>query len=155
MLAGIVAMQVAVLKLGAGIGRSMQQTSALQSQNEQLRANVASLADDQRIESVAARLGMIMPTPDAVGFLTSRSANPSHAVANMRAPDPSALAALKSAATPTGSTTLGSTTAGTGTTVGTGTTAGTGGTTAATATAGSGTAVTPLAASPPTNSTGG
>ena len=44
MLAGIVAMQVEVLKLGASIGRSIERSTALQSRNEQLRASVASLA---------------------------------------------------------------------------------------------------------------
>ncbi len=44
MLAGIVAMQVEVLKLGASIGRSIEQSTALQSRNELLRASVASLS---------------------------------------------------------------------------------------------------------------
>src|SRR5207248_1488188 len=73
MLAGIVAMQVEVLKLNAGIGRSMQQTTQLNARNEVLRASVAQLSDDQRIESVAARMGMIMPAPSAVGFLSARA----------------------------------------------------------------------------------
>lgn len=69
LLAGIVAMQVAVLKLGAGVGRSIERSTALQSRNEQLRASVASLSDDQRIERLAASMGMIMPAPEAVNFL--------------------------------------------------------------------------------------
>src|SRR5581483_3817337 len=43
MLAGIVAMQVEVLKLGATMGRAIEQGSALQSRNELLRDSVASL----------------------------------------------------------------------------------------------------------------
>ncbi|MEA2145743.1 MAG: hypothetical protein QOG59_1330, partial [Solirubrobacteraceae bacterium] len=70
MLAGIVFMQVEVLKLGAGIGRSVQQASTLSTVNQQLRASVATLGDDQRIESMAAQMGMIMPNPTAVGFLS-------------------------------------------------------------------------------------
>jgi cell division protein FtsB len=70
MLAGIVAMQVEVLKLGAGIGRAVQQTTTLSSVNQQLRATVANLSDDQRIESMAQRLGMIMPGPTEVGFVS-------------------------------------------------------------------------------------
>jgi hypothetical protein len=72
LLAGIVAMQVEVLKLGAGIGRSIERGAQLQSQDELLRASVATLSDDQRIERLAANMGMIMPAPDAVTFLTPR-----------------------------------------------------------------------------------
>ncbi len=50
LLAGIVAMQVEVLKLNAGIGRSLERSTALQGQNELLRASVAGLSDEQRIE---------------------------------------------------------------------------------------------------------
>ncbi len=41
LLAGIVAMQVEVLKLSANMGRSIERGTALQSRNEQLRASVA------------------------------------------------------------------------------------------------------------------
>ena len=58
MLAGIVAMQVEVLKLGTSVGRWMQRASTLQTKNESLQASVASLADDQRIERLAAAMGM-------------------------------------------------------------------------------------------------
>ncbi len=88
MLTGIVAMQVEVLKLGASIGRSIQQGSALQSRNEQLREAVASLADDQRIERLAAGMGMVMSPPAGVSFLApSAGANVQQAVANLHAPN--------------------------------------------------------------------
>ena len=70
MLAGIVAMQVEVLKLGASMGRSLEANSTLSAQNATLRESVASLADDQRIEQLAASMGMVMPPPSAVGFLS-------------------------------------------------------------------------------------
>jgi hypothetical protein len=70
LLAGIVAMQVEVLKLNAGIGRSLVRGSALQSQNALLRAQVATLADDQRIETKAAQMGMVMPAPGSIKFLS-------------------------------------------------------------------------------------
>jgi hypothetical protein len=91
MLVGIVAMQVEVLKLGASFGRSMQRTSALTTRNELLRASVASLGDDQRIEKLAAGMGMIMPAPDAVGFLSAtRGGDAQQAIANIHAPDATA-----------------------------------------------------------------
>ncbi len=94
MLVGIVAMQVEQLKLGASIGRSVERTSQLQTRNEQLQASVALLSDEQRIESVAAKEGMIMPPPSAVGFLANhRQTDIQKALSNIHAPDPSAFSA--------------------------------------------------------------
>ncbi|MHB8656829.1 MAG: FtsB/FtsL family cell division protein [Solirubrobacteraceae bacterium] len=90
MLAGIVAMQVEVLKLGASIGRSITRTSALQSRNQQLRAAVAELSSDQRIERLAAQQGMLVPAPGAVGFLAGGPAEAGQAIAGIRQPDPQA-----------------------------------------------------------------
>jgi hypothetical protein len=56
MLAGIVAMQVEVLKLGASMGRSLERNSALSSENAALRQSVATLGDDQRVEQLAASM---------------------------------------------------------------------------------------------------
>lgn len=98
MLAGIVAMQVEVLKLGASIGRSIERSSALQTRNETLRATVGALDDDQRVEAVAAKSGMVMPAPQAVGFLSPGSREQvQRAVANIHVPDPAAFLAATSA----------------------------------------------------------
>lgn len=99
LLAGIVAMQVSMLKLGSNIGRLVERSGSLQSQNEQLRASVASLGDDQRIERLAAGMGMVMATPQTIGFLDSkRNDAAGQAAANLKAPDPSSfLAALQAA----------------------------------------------------------
>jgi cell division protein FtsL len=162
MLVGIVAMQVEVLKLGAGIGRAVQQSTELSARNEALRASVAALGDDQRIESMAAKMGMIMPAPGAVGFLNWSEVRSGRTAASVHAPDSSQFLAAQSkngavATTPAvspapgagasasataGGTTAGGTTAG-GTTAG-GTTAG--GATAAGSTAGGTTAVGSTAA---------
>jgi len=108
MLAGIVAMQVEVLKLGASMGRAIERGTALQSRNELLRASVATLADDQRIERLAAGMGMVMPEPTAVGFLSMRSADAQHAAANIHQPESttflSTLQALNAESMPPGST---------------------------------------------------
>jgi hypothetical protein len=87
-LAGIVAMQVEVLKLGASIGRSIQRSSVLASQNQQLRAGVAALADEQRIERLAGGMGMVMPPPTAVGFLPAQRGDVAAVISNIHAPDP-------------------------------------------------------------------
>jgi hypothetical protein len=98
MLAGIVAMQVEVLKLGASMGRAIERGTALQSTNELLRASVATAADDQRIERIAASRGMVMPSPVGVGFLSARAAaNPQQALANIHPPSPTSFLALTTA----------------------------------------------------------
>jgi cell division protein FtsL len=95
MLAGIVAMQVEVLKLGASEGRALQQSAALQSRNDILRASVAAASSEQRIESLAAtRYGMVMPDPTSIVFLPSNEgANAIHASHNITAPNATAFLA--------------------------------------------------------------
>jgi hypothetical protein len=88
LLAGIVAAQVEILKAGASMGRSLEQTSTLTNQNEQLRGSVAALGNDQRIERLAAAMGLVMPPPGAVGYLAAgRGGNVAGALANIHAPD--------------------------------------------------------------------
>jgi hypothetical protein len=95
MLAGIVAMQVEVLKLGASMGRSLKQNSVLSSRNAALRQSVATLGDDQRIEQLAASMGMVMPPPQAVGFLAaSPGGNAGRALANIHQPSASSFGAV-------------------------------------------------------------
>jgi len=97
MLAGIVAMQVEVLKLGASMGRSLERNSVLSSRNASLRQSVATLGDDQRIEQLAASMGMVMAPPQAVGFLAaSADGNPGRALANIHEPSSSSFLSLTS-----------------------------------------------------------
>jgi hypothetical protein len=111
LLAGIVAMQVEVLKLGATMGRAMTRTTALQSRNELLRANVASLADQQRIETLAGNLGMVMPAPDGVRFLPGQQGGRAQAAAsNIHSPDPSGFLSALASSTATSSLTPGAAT---------------------------------------------
>jgi hypothetical protein len=89
LLVGIVAMQVEILKLGTGMGRWIQRGSAIQTRNQELQASVAGLMDDQRIERLAAKMGMVMPDPTAVSFLSARpGGDTQQAIANIHAPDP-------------------------------------------------------------------
>lgn len=121
LLAGIVATQVEVLKLGASMGRWVDRSAALTSHNQALQASVAALSDDQRIERLAARMGMVMPAPTAIRFLNGRSGRIVRtALARMHAPDPTqflatlqvqaALAAASSPAPPPATTTSTATT---------------------------------------------
>jgi len=161
LLAGIVAMQVEVLKLNAGIGRSLERSSALQGQNELLRASVAQLSDDQRIERIAAQMGMVMPSPDQLRFVHTGPSSVQRALNSIHAPDgstfisqlptPGAPAAPQGTSINTNvgltpSTTASSTSAAGGTTTGT---TGTGTSTTTPAT------TTPATTTPATTSVGG
>ena len=95
MLAGIVAMQVEVLKLGASMGRSLERNSVLSSENASLRQSVATLGDDQRIEQLASSMGMVMPPPQAVGFLSANAkGNAGWALSNIHQPSASSFLSL-------------------------------------------------------------
>jgi cell division protein FtsL len=94
LLAGIVAMQVEILKLGTSLGRSIERSTVLQGQNESLQASVAALADDQRIERLAAGMGMAMPSPSLVTFVQAHpQALFGRALGSIHAPDPTGFAA--------------------------------------------------------------
>jgi hypothetical protein len=99
LLVGIVAMQVEVLKLNAATGRALEQGTTLQTHNEQLRAAVADASDDQRIESEAAHMGMVMPQPAAVRFLApDPAADVTKAAADVTAPNATNFTAVMTAA---------------------------------------------------------
>ena len=89
LLAGIVAMQVEVLKLNAGIGRSLERGTALAAENQLLRASVAQLSDAQRIERLAAGWGMQMPAAAQVKFLSTGPAVLQRALGSIHQPDAS------------------------------------------------------------------
>jgi cell division protein FtsL len=95
LLAGIVAAQVEILKLGASMGRSLEQTTTLTTQNEQLRYSVASLSNDQRIERLATSMGMVLPPPGSVGYISaSLHADVTRALGNIHAPEATGFMAL-------------------------------------------------------------
>jgi pilus assembly protein FimV len=98
LLVGIVAMQVEVLKLNAGIGRSLDRATALQGQNEQLRASVSELSDEQRIESLAAKKGMVMAAPAQIKFLKTGAATTAQALSSIHQPNATSFDATLTAA---------------------------------------------------------
>ena len=69
MLAGIVAMQVEVLKLGREHGPLDRAHHDAAEPQRAAAGQRRPLADDQRIERLAAKQGMVMPAPADVGFL--------------------------------------------------------------------------------------
>src|SRR3954466_7111495 len=72
LLGGIVAMQVSLLKLNAGISRAVQASATLERQNADMQDSIARLSSSERVRDAAARAGMVAPPAGDVGFLRSR-----------------------------------------------------------------------------------
>src|SRR5918992_1044069 len=72
MLGGIVAMQVSLLKMNAGISASVEQAGTLERRNAALETEVARLASGERIQQAAAAEGMVAPPAGDVAYLTAR-----------------------------------------------------------------------------------
>jgi cell division protein FtsL len=88
LLLGIVFMQVSLLRLNAQIGTAVTASENLDRANSGLRADIAQLDSGERIQGVAAKLGMVMPPAGQVHFLNAREANPALAAASVTAPKP-------------------------------------------------------------------
>jgi hypothetical protein len=100
-LIGIVAMQVSMLKLNAGIGRAVETVNTLERTNALLRGDLSRLSDGSRIQSLASARGYVMPAPADVTYLRAGDlrADGARAERRMIAPDP-ALAGPAGAALP-------------------------------------------------------
>jgi cell division protein FtsL len=72
LLGGIVAMQVSLLKLNAGISRAVTTAGTLERQNADLETEIARLSSGDRVRATAEKEGMVMPAPGAVAFLRAR-----------------------------------------------------------------------------------
>ena len=70
-LIGIVALQLMLLKLNAGIGRSLALESSLQRQNAALSIESSELAAGNRVETRASALGMQLVPVSSLRFLTA------------------------------------------------------------------------------------
>lgn len=68
-LIGIVFMQVSLLKLNTSIGRAVEHATTLERQNATLDAEASQLGSSDRLQRLAQRLGMVMPSAGAVTFL--------------------------------------------------------------------------------------
>jgi hypothetical protein len=72
LLGGIVAMQVSLLKLNAGISRAVQTSSTLERQNADMQDTIARLSAGERVREAAVQAGMVTPPVGEISFLTSR-----------------------------------------------------------------------------------
>jgi cell division protein FtsL len=92
-LMGIVFMQVSLLRLNAGISRAVTAADTLDRQNSSLRADISRLDSGERIQDVAAKLGMVLPPAGDVHYLDGREANGRRAAAAIKPPSAAAQAA--------------------------------------------------------------
>ncbi len=87
-LMGIVFMQVSLLKLNAGISRAVTAADTFDRQNSSLREDISKLDSGERIQGVAAKLGMVTPAAGDVHYLDGRGADAARAAAAIKPPDP-------------------------------------------------------------------
>jgi hypothetical protein len=96
-LMGIVFMQVSLLKLNAGISRAVTAADTFDRQNSSLREDISNLDSGERIQAVAAKLGMVTPAAGDVHYLDGRGADAARAAASIKAPKPVTPSATTSA----------------------------------------------------------
>jgi hypothetical protein len=95
LLGGIVAMQVSLLKLNAGISRAVTTTATLERQNADIEAEIARLSSGDRVRAAALEDGMVTPPPGGVEYLRSRGdRDATRAVQRMQPPSEEAAAIM-------------------------------------------------------------
>jgi hypothetical protein len=72
LLIGLVGLNVSLLKLNARNGRAAEVARDLRIENAKLRGSVARLGSSDRLQEAARDLGLVMPTPQMVTYLTAR-----------------------------------------------------------------------------------
>jgi len=100
LLAGIVFFNVDLLQSGRELARGAERTAALKRENARLRLELARLASSERIQEVAARQGLRLPSPGEVRYLSATPALDARRAANKIAPPASAPAPQASASAP-------------------------------------------------------
>jgi hypothetical protein len=98
-LLGIVAMQVALLRIGAQIGTATSAVNALTAQNETTQTELAVMEASHRLGRAAASLDMVYPTPGAVTYLQANQGDAARAARMMTVPSTAAIAAAAADAT--------------------------------------------------------
>jgi hypothetical protein len=94
LLGGIVAMQVSLLKLNAGISRAVTTAGTLERQNADLEAQIGSLSSGERVRQAALADGMVTPAAGAVVFLPARPGRDARVAARRMQPPSDSAAAI-------------------------------------------------------------
>ena len=85
LLFGLVALNVSLLKLNAAAGHNAERAKVLRIQNAKLRGKVSRLASGDRLRAAAADMGLVMPEPKKIHYLSARpDRDPGRAVRNIR-----------------------------------------------------------------------
>jgi hypothetical protein len=98
-LIGIVAMQLLVLELNTGVGRSLRREALLQRENAQIGIQDSMASAGERVEPLAAATGMTIAAPGSLHFVQASTADFSRAAAALAAAKASAASAAASSAT--------------------------------------------------------
>jgi len=96
-LIGIVAMQVHMLGLNAGIGRAVEKATTLEQQNTALRLEVSRLGSGDRIAAEAQQLGLVMPNAGEVRYTDVHTTDATRAAKTMKPADPDLAAQAEAA----------------------------------------------------------
>ena len=94
LLGGIVAMQVSLLKLNAGISRAVTTSGTLERQNADIESEIAQLSSGERVRAAAAQDGMVTPAAGAVEYLHARGHRDATLAARRMEPPSDAAAAI-------------------------------------------------------------
>jgi hypothetical protein len=80
LLVGIVALNVVALSFNASSSKATRQTDVLERQISTLRAQMAAMgASNERVQSLAAELGMTDPEPGAIGYVNASESDAARA----------------------------------------------------------------------------
>ena len=88
LLAGIVTANVSLLEMNSGIAQTTEKVAALKRENSRLRLEAAKLGSSERIQRAAADLGLVLPAPGEVRYLSARPGDAALALKRMSAPAP-------------------------------------------------------------------
>jgi hypothetical protein len=94
-LLGIVAMQVALLRLGAQIGSATSAVNAMTAQIETTQTQIGAVEADHRLSGGSGPLGMVYPAPGVVTYLQVNPGDGARAVHTMTVPSQAAIAAAR------------------------------------------------------------
>jgi hypothetical protein len=103
LLAGIVTLQLSLLKLNAGIGRAVERSAVLQQENALLRASNSRWSDPAWVTDQAGKMGFVTPPQGSARFLIASPDDAGLALSVMRVPQQTT--APVTAATPSAVTT--------------------------------------------------
>jgi len=87
-LAGVVFLQISLLKLNTGISRGVQTAQTLDRQNTELKLDLSRLAGGERVQDSAAAMGFVVPVTGQPKFLDAARASATRAAANVTPPAP-------------------------------------------------------------------